>query len=421
MLSALEKSAGKLGEIAFALLDIDRFKSIHANLGDAGGDAILSALSQRLVKQFGNRAEIFRAGGDSFALLFAGGDPAELGKEVMLCCDVPLAYNGRSVFASVSAGLVGGRDVSNTQALLDGAELALAQAKRSGGGRACVYAFDMQSPPPNDAVALESDLRRALEAGEFEVFYQPIVNLDDDSVAGFEALLRWRHPAKGLIQPGEFITHCEETGLIVSIGRLVLEQAAQDLARWQKYFPLDPALFTSVNLSRRQLHDDGLKDFLAGLLSHCGLVPGSLKIEITESAAGAQGGARSVLSDIQTLGVGLAIDDFGTGLSALSELKDLPFDTIKIDGSFLATKSDEKPEGAVILASIVKLAQDLGRLVIVEGVETERDAAWLRERGCHFAQGFYFSMPLTSEDVLKFIAQNYRHETPTVSGASGLS
>jgi EAL domain-containing protein (putative c-di-GMP-specific phosphodiesterase class I) len=177
-------------------------------------------------------------------------------------------------------------------------------------------------------------------------------------------------------------------------------------------------LFTSVNLSRRQLHDDGLKEFLGDLLSRYGLIPGSLKIEITESAAGAQGGAGAMLDDIRTLGVGLAIDDFGTGLSALSELKDLPFDTIKIDKSFLAAKTDKASDSTVILAAILKLAQDLGRLVVAEGVESERDADWLRARGCHFAQGFYFSVPLTGDEVLKFIAQHYRNSA--ASGASGV-
>lgn len=423
MTAALEHLGGTRDQATFALLDIDRFKSIHSNLGDAGGDAILSTLAQRLSKQFGDKAQIFRAGGDSFALLFSqrAADVAALGAEILKACEGPLAYNGRSVFVSVSVGIVSGGDVATAQALFDSAELALSQAKRGGGARTCIYAFDMQLPSPGDSVALESDLRRALDADEFEVFYQPIVNLDDESVAGFEALLRWRHPTKGLIPPGDFIAHCEETGLIVSIGRWVLERAANDLARWQKHFPVRPALFSSVNLSRRQLQDDGLTDFLSGLLSRCGLVPGSLKIEITESAAGAQGGSSAMVSEIQALGIGLAIDDFGTGLSALSELKDLPFDTIKIDRSFLETKTDENPEGAVILASIVKLARDLGRLVVVEGVETERDAAWLKERGCHFAQGFYFSVPLTSEEVLKFIAQHYRNEMPSVSGASGVS
>lgn len=277
---------------------------------------------------------------------------------------------------------------------------------------------DASTARTDEAAALEAGLRRALADGEFEVFYQPIMELDHGSVAGFEALLRWRHPVKGLIAPGEFIAHCEETGLIVSIGRHVLERAAQDLAQWQKYFPLEPALFTSVNLSRRQLHDDALKDFLADLLSRCGLVPGSLKVEITESAVGAQGGASVMLDDIRTLGVGLAIDDFGTGLSALSELKDLPFDTIKIDRSFLAAKTDVASDSTVILAAILKLAQDLGRVVVAEGVESEGDAEWLRARGCHFAQGFYFSVPLSGEDVLKFIAQHYR--SSAASGASGV-
>jgi diguanylate cyclase (GGDEF)-like protein/PAS domain S-box-containing protein len=422
MMAALER--GGLGDAVLAILDIDRFKSIHANLGDAGGDTILSSLAQRLARQFADRGQIFRAGGDSFALVLPGldYDPAGLGEEMIGACEGSMSYNGRSVFVAVSVGIASGHDAKNAQELVANADLALSQAKQRGGACASVYAPSM--PTPSDAVALESDLRRALQADEFEVLYQPIVSLSDGSVAGFEALLRWRHPARGLIGPAEFVGHCEETGLIVAIGRSVLERAAGDLAQWQKYFPLEPALFASVNLSRRQLQDGELNPFLAGLLERSSLTPGSLKIEVTESAAAAGGDAKAALSDIRSMGFGLAIDDFGTGVSALSELKDLPFDTIKIDRGFLSKGADEKQDGAIILASVVKLAQDLGRSIVVEGVETEEDAIWLKERGCHFAQGFYFSAPLAAGDVLKFIAQNYRDEAPAEpqaeSGASGV-
>jgi diguanylate cyclase (GGDEF)-like protein/PAS domain S-box-containing protein len=417
MLSALEHRADRFDTVTLTILDIDRFKSIHANLGDAGGDAILSTLARRLTKQFGDRAGIFRIGGDSFALVFTNADPSKLGEDMLQSCGEALIYEGRTVFASASVGLASGRDAKDAQEIASNAERALAQAKQKGGGHASLYVPGGE-PAPDDAVALETDLRHALDADEFDVFYQPIINLDDGSVAGFEALLRWRHPVRGMIAPGKFIAHCEETGLIIAIGRFVLGRAASDLSRWQKYFPLEPALFASVNLSRRQMLDSGLKIFLADQLHRLSLVPGSLKVEVTESAAGAQSGSAATLAELQTLGIGLAIDDFGTGLSALSELKDLPFDTIKIDRSFLQAKADENRDATVIIAAIVKLARDLGRLVVVEGVESEADALWLREHGCHFAQGFFFSEPLTADETLKFVAQHYRSESQ--SGASGV-
>jgi EAL domain-containing protein (putative c-di-GMP-specific phosphodiesterase class I) len=237
------------------------------------------------------------------------------------------------------------------------------------------------------------------------------MRLADNAVAGFEALIRWRHPARGLVAPEEFIAHCEETGLIVTLGRFALERAAHDLSQWQRFFPLDPPLWVSVNVSRRQLRDPSFESFLRRLLEDCGILPGSLKLEVTESAIAAN--AQSILRRIRGLGAGLAIDDFGTGQSSLSQLKDIPFDTVKIDKSFLArhggTHSDS--DSGVVLGSIVTLAHDLKREVVVEGVETEQDALRLRDIRCEYAQGYYFSPPLPVADTLNFIARRYNPGT----------
>ncbi len=248
----------------------------------------------------------------------------------------------------------------------------------------------MSDREPGDSVALETELRNAIDQEQLEIFYQPIVRVADSSVAGFEALIRWRHPTKGIIAPDDFIAHCEETGLIVSLGRFALEQAAHDLSQWQRFFPLNPPLFASVNLSRRQLRDPAFEPFLRQLLADCGIVPGTLKLEVTESAVAANAWS-SILRRIRALGAGLAIDDFGTGQSSLSQLKDIPFDTVKIDKSFLNRHggTHSESDSGVVLNSIVTLAHDLKRDVVLEGVETAEDVARGEEIGCEFAQGFY--------------------------------
>ena len=224
------------------------------------------------------------------------------------------------------------------------------------------------------------------------MFYQPIVRLADGTVAGFEALLRWRHPEKGLIAPVDFIAHSEETGLIVTLGAFALERAAQELAQWQRFFPLKPPLFVNVNVSRRQLRDPSFEPFARKLLQTSGIIPGTLKLEVTESTVAANQNAQPRSSACRALGAGLAIDDFGTGQSSLSQLRDIPFDTVKVDQSFLARHggTDSETESGVVLESIVTLAHDLKRDVVVEGVESEDDVQWLKDIGCEFAQGLLF-------------------------------
>ena len=424
LMEELEKLGERLRDATFAVLDIDRFKAIHASLGDTGGDNVLSKVAERLVNRFSGFAQIFRVGGDAFALLFQrpGGKPAEVGAELVELCGAAHLLDGRNVFAPASVGVTQGVEARDPMELLKNAELALVQAKRHGGDCARVYSRELEALAPGDAVALEAALRRAIEKGEIEVFYQPIVRLADRTVAGFEALLRWRHPTKGLVAPADFIAHSEETGLIVALGRLALQRGAKDLAQWQRYFPLQEPLFVSVNLSRRQLLDTGLETDLAALLASAGLAPGTLKLEVTESAIATDGDACALLTRIRALGAGLAIDDFGTGMSSLSQLRDIPFDTVKIDKSFLArhggTASDSG--GEVVLASIVTLACDLGRDVIVEGVETESDAGHMLELGCAYAQGFLFSESLTATDALAYIARHYRPAADSDLGAAGL-
>jgi EAL domain-containing protein (putative c-di-GMP-specific phosphodiesterase class I) len=305
-----------------------------------------------------------------------------------------------------------GSEAGDSLDLLSQAELAMIQAKRDGGGRVCVYSRVLhEAPAPKavtgDPVTLETDLRSAIKKGQIEVHYQPIMRMSNNGVAGFEALVRWRHPERGLIAPDEFVAHSEETGLILPLGKLVLKRAAKDLARWQQFFPLKPPLFVSVNVSWRQLNDDGFAKDLESVLESSALPKRTLKLEITESAVMADAdAAEAALKRLRKLGAGLAIDDFGTGHSSLSHLKRFTFDVIKIDRSFLGEA--KKNGGEAILSSIVALAHELGMEVVAEGVENENDAERLRALGCEYAQGYLFGAPLPASEVNTFIAMTYK-------------
>ena len=407
LMEELEMMGEGLAGATLALLDLDRFKAIHASLGDAGGDTMLLQTARRLEQRFGNEAHIFRTGGDGFALLFGSAPLAlqTLGDELVELCNPPHPYEGRSIFAPASVGVESGAKAPIMA--MRQAERALGAAKKQGGACAKVYHENLDADAPHDAVALEADLRRALDEKQIDVFYQPIMRLSDRAVVGFEALLRWHHPEKGLVSPADFIAHSEETGLIVALGRFALERAAHDLAQWQRYFPMEPALFASVNLSRRQLRDSGFEYLLGKTLAASQIAPGSLRLEVTESAVEADPDLAAMLSRIRAAGAGLSIDDFGTGASSLSQFRNLPFDTVKIDKSFLVREGDAGHGAGVVLNSIIALVHDLGRAVVVEGVENESDATWIRSLGCEFGQGYYFSAPLSAAAALAFIARHY--------------
>jgi len=410
LMEALDGLGAEFGNVLFALLDVDRFKSIHASLGDRDADAILKMMAERLA---GEGAEVFRVGGDSFALLFPqpAQAPQAIGNALVEACSAPYRLANREVFAPSSVGLALGSQSEDPFALIKNAELAVLAAKWQGGACARLYSAELETLAPGDSVALESELRNALTDGQLDVFYQPIIRLADRSVAGFEALLRWRHPSKGLISPAEFISHSEETGLIVTLGRFALERAATDLAHWQRYFPLTPPLFVSVNCSRRQLKDPTFEFLLKTVLEDSGIAEGTLNLEITESTIAADSTIPGIMGRIRSLGAGLSIDDFGTGASTFSELRNLPAATVKIDKSFLARPENLAgglgSDGEVVLAGIVSMAHELKRAVVAEGVENEADAQLLAKIGCEFGQGYYFSPALDGAAALDYIARHY--------------
>ncbi|HEY1614499.1 MAG TPA: bifunctional diguanylate cyclase/phosphodiesterase [Rhizomicrobium sp.] len=423
LLEDLERLARNLDTVTLAILDVDRFKAIHASLGDAGGDSVLVQLAQRLkgLATGGNR--VFRVGGDAFVLLAPQTrlSVSALGDRILSVCSEPHTWNSRSIYAPASIGLALGKDARDPDELVRNAELALLHAKREGGACARAYRRELVASAPPDPVALETALREGLKRGELDLCFQPIIRLADNSLAGFEALLRWNHRERGTLSPADFIEHAERTGLILELGRFALERTAEALAQWQREFPLPRPLFASVNVSRRQLTERKFERAVAHLIETSGLTPGTLKLEVTESAVWTGTDMTEVLDRLRGCGAGLAIDDFGTGLSTLSQLKDVPFDTVKIDRSFLARHGTmpEEPGGTVVLRSVVNLAHELGRVVVVEGVETEAAAQWLTEIGCDFAQGFYFSAPLAREEADAHIRA--RCPLPDVPAPSGVA
>ncbi|MGH6827499.1 MAG: putative bifunctional diguanylate cyclase/phosphodiesterase [Rhizomicrobium sp.] len=413
LMDALATMGDGRGAAGLAVIDLDRFKAVHASIGDAGGDAILLHTARRLKERFSDQARLFRIGGDGFALLFAKcpTSPQGLGDAVVSLCNPPHPYDGRSIFAPASVGVAGGE--GDPETLLRMAEVALAAAKRRGGACALVYAKNLESEAHPDTAALEADLREALVLGRIEIVYQPIMRLSELNVAGFEALLRWRHPERGLVPPGEFIAHSEESGLIVELGALALKRAARDLCRWRRHFSLPPPLFVSVNLSRRQLRDSGFEELLAETLTANGLPKGSLILEVTESAAASDSRLASHLTRLGALGAGLALDDFGAGTSNFSQFRDLPFEIVKIDRSLVARHADGGGDAGRVLRSIIALAHDLKRSVVAEGVENAEIAYFLISLGCEFGQGFYFSPPLSADDALAFIARRHDRAAAT--------
>ena len=410
LLSFLDTSPDGVKRSALALFDVERFKAINDSLGQHGGDALLLALTERveagLVPRPGApRGRLFRVGGGMFAV--AETDVLDLvafGRRVFDILSAPFSINGRDIYVHASVGVAAGSKVERGRDLLFNAERALAEAKRDGGSRVALYTGSLAKAQTRDPVALDTDLRRALERQEIEVYYQPIVRFRNGAIAGFEALLRWRHPQSGMIHPDEFVAHAERSDLIVDLGREALRQASKDLARWQKMFPSHPPLYVSVNVTWRQIADEGFARELGLILMRAGLPKDSLRLEVTESAvmAGAET-AEAGLHALKAMGASLAIDDFGTGHSSLSQLARLPFDTIKIDKSFIrAIRQDGA--GPKVLASILALAHDLKLEAIAEGIETDEDAALLKSLGCEQGQGFLFGAPMPAAEITNFIA-----------------
>jgi diguanylate cyclase (GGDEF)-like protein/PAS domain S-box-containing protein len=382
------------------VIDLDRFKQVNDSVGMAVGDSILLTLARRLSRVIKPQDTLARLAGDQFALILLSESGAEkvtaVAQTIRRTLRAPITFNDREIFVTGSIGMtLGEAEPQRGEEVLKDAELAMYHAKRGGGDRIEVFKPAMRARK-TDRLTLESDLRRAIEREEIALLYQPIVRLEDRSVAGFEALARWNHPKLGRMSPAEFINVAEESGLIVELGLFVLERAARQLSTWQRTLRQRNPLFVSVNVSSRQLLRHDLIQDLRSVLTRSVVARGTLKLELTESVVMENPEhAAQMLHRIRELGAGLALDDFGTGYSSLSYLQRFPFDTIKIDQSFVRTTA--KGTRPVILRSIVSLAHDLGMDVVAEGAETDSDAVELSQLGCEFAQGFVFGAPMTAE------------------------
>jgi diguanylate cyclase (GGDEF)-like protein/PAS domain S-box-containing protein len=382
------------------VIDLDRFKQVNDSVGMAVGDSILLTIARRLSRLLKPQDTLARLSGDQFAMmLLSEREPARIvgfAETIRRALRAPIAFSDREIFLTASMGMaLAENQTQRTDEVLKDAELAMYYAKRIGGDRIEIFKPAMRSRK-TDRLAMESELRRAIEREEIKVLYQPIVRLEDRAIAGFEALARWDHPKLGRLSPAEFITIAEEIGLIVDLGLFVLEHTARQLAQWQAATRAREPVFASVNVSSRQLLRHDLIQDLRGVLGRTPLARGTLKLEITESLVMENPEhAAQMLTRIKELGAGLSLDDFGTGHSSLAYLQRFPFDTIKIDQSFVRTT----PRGTrpVILRSIIALAHDLGMEVVAEGAETDSDAVELYQLGCEYAQGFAFGEPMSAE------------------------
>jgi diguanylate cyclase (GGDEF)-like protein/PAS domain S-box-containing protein len=414
-------------KFAVLFIDVDGFKVFNDSLGHTAGDALLILIARRLSaclrrvdtisrqRQSGDNEPVVgdntlaRPGGDEFAVLAEDlrdpSDAIRVAERIQQKLAMPFDVDGHEIVVTASIGIAFTSNPSaEAQDVLRDAEIAMYRAKHTGKARCEVFDNAMHAGALK-RLQLETDMRRGVDLGEFLVYYQPIVSLQDGQIVGFEALTRWHSP-KGLVMPNEFIPVANETGIILSINRQLLIEACRQLRSWQQLFPSDPPLSLSVNISPKQFAQADLASQIGQLLQESGVDPHCVDLEITETIAMADAErSAGVLAQLKALGVGLDIDDFGTGYSSLSRLQRFPVDTLKIDRAFVS-HMDSDQETHEIVRIIVMLAHNLGLKVVAEGVETQAQLELLRQVGCERAQGYLFSRPVDDQTILKLLETN---------------
>ncbi|HET7272893.1 MAG TPA: EAL domain-containing protein [Rubrobacter sp.] len=402
---ALARAERREGMLALLFLDLDRFKAVNDTLGHVGGDALLKQVGDRISARIRESDTVARLGGDEFAIIIEdvveARDAARVAEDLVKILSEPFIVNGHEIPMGVSIGIAVSPPSKDNRLLKD-ADAAMYRAKREGGNNHQFYTEEM-NVQASERLMLERDLRYAMDRDELLLHYQPQVDLATGDIVGAEALLRWRHHERGLVSPADFIPVLEETGHIVSVGEWVLEEASRQASVWQDsgFAPVRVA----VNLSARQLGRGGLMHAVGRALEVSGLDPECLELEITETllVEDSEAGLRSVeLLKKAVSGLRISIDDFGTGYSSLYRLKTLPIDRLKIDRAFIGGVMTD-PEDSAITATVISLAHELNLQVTAEGVETPEQLAFLRERGCDEAQGFYFSRPLPAHEFVRLL------------------
>jgi diguanylate cyclase (GGDEF)-like protein/PAS domain S-box-containing protein len=401
--------------LAVLFVDLDDFKTVNDSLGHSIGDDLLRSVGERLRYNLRGSDTAARLGGDEFAVLLDGaGTPegaTEAARRLLAALEPPFTMKGRqlSISASIGIALAGGGETM--EELMRNADLAMYEAKRRGGAQWRIFEESMHTVALG-RLELGAELQQAVDEEQFELHFQPIVRLDTAAVIGAEALLRWRHPQRGLLAPKHFLDLAEQTGLIVPMGRWVLGDACRRLAEWQREHPRVEPLYLSVNVSMRQLHESQLVDDVRAHLDETGIEPQQLVLEITESfLADETEAALECLQRLRALGVRLAVDDFGTGYSALSYLQRFPIDMLKIDRSFVEHARRASPSLSLV-RSIVQLGRSLHLDVVAEGIEDAEQAEQLLAMGVMSGQGFYYAQPLEPERLSPLLASDARLRLP---------
>jgi diguanylate cyclase (GGDEF)-like protein len=396
-------------QFAVLFLDCDRFKVVNDSLGHLVGDELLVLISRRLNLYIKPQNTLARLGGDEFAILLTeipdSHHAIELADQILESFSKPFQLERHEVFINASIGIVIGHDEYNEpEHLLRDADTAMYRAKALGKGQYHIFDPAMHAAAL-ERLQLETDLRRGLEQQELVVHYQPIVNLNTGKIAGFEALVRWCHPQRGLVPPGLFIPMAEETGLITQIGYWVLSESCHQLRTWQKQNLVNPNLFVSVNLSVKQFSQPNLLEQIDQVLEKSQLPPNCLKLEMTESAImDNEKDVALILKELRKRHILISIDDFGTGYSSLNYLHSFPVDTLKVDKSFVQ-RLNQDSENVGLIPVIISLAKTMNMSVIAEGIELPEQLMILKELNCGFGQGYFFSKPLPREQLIELLSR----------------
>ena len=392
---------------AVYFIDLDRFKIINDTLGHQAGDDLLLKITEKLELVVRPSDMVARLGGDEFVIVIEEVSNEEqlvsIAERILKGLSEPMMIAGQKVYTGASIGIVSGApEYERADDLLRDADLAMYRAKAKGKSRYEIFDAKIHSGTLT-LLQLEIDLRRAIENREFVLNYQPVFALNSEEIVGFEALIRWHHPIRGVVPPNDFIPIAEETGLILPIGRWVLREGCQQLSRWQEQFPETASFIMNINLSARELDQKDLISQVKKVLKETKLSPKCLKLEITESVImkNAEQAIKTV-KELREMGVRVSIDDFGTGYSSLSYLHRLPIDTLKVDRSFI-NRIGGGDEHSEIIQTIIKLASNLGMDVIAEGVESEEQLNFLKNMNCEFGQGYYYSKPLDSSAASELV------------------